>query len=320
MVVLICISLGAADGPAILPANAPAAFSQLVFPPGQTQVVVPIEEAGHSLYIKDVSSNGKPVGYFIIDTGANVTMLDTEFVRSLKLELLHPEDAAAESPTYKIASIKVGGLEMRHHLIIGQRLSAVRTHSGISEMGILGSDFLAKTPFMLDAHGGTITFYDRAAFVPPADVKPIPIQLPDVSRSGADFDKANPDAASPIVDIHINDFATSAVLDTGEPGDLILLPSLTRGHPETVDLTRGRRAINFLMAQAEARNGTVAGLTFLGHRTDHPDAAAILHAQAQSDRAGFPTGCSAIVGESILRGDRRNSWKMRPSWRMIRAA
>src|SRR5580692_6199922 len=60
------------------------------FPDGKASVVVPVERAGHSLVVK-AKIDGQDAGWFVIDTGGQMTTVSSKTARALNL----PDDGQA---------------------------------------------------------------------------------------------------------------------------------------------------------------------------------------------------------------------------------
>ena len=132
--------------------------------------------------------NGYRAGYFMVDSGASLTVIDLEFVDHMKLK-------ATGEPTRNITGIG-SRLKADHYwlspLKIGDRdfgnVSAAAidiekfSHLKMTQMsGILGMDCLRRQPFTINYKQKYMTFHDPDDFQPPAGSKAYRFQY---TRSG----------------------------------------------------------------------------------------------------------------------------------------
>jgi ankyrin repeat protein len=145
-------------------------------PPGEASVVLPLTHAGAWLCTK-VSIDGKDAGWFVIDTGSEFTVVDTDPAMRLGLKRLKSIGSANVATCQEL---KVGPLTSSPGIICTGDLARISSIARFKVGGLLGSDFLASHPFTLDWRAGTLTMYRRDKFTPPAGIEPRALQL----RSG----------------------------------------------------------------------------------------------------------------------------------------
>jgi hypothetical protein len=116
--------------------------------------------------------NGRDAGFFLLDTGSSLTVVDRAVAGRFKLAegpkvQVTGIGGRVDSPLVKLDSLIVGGRNF------GARSAAVIDMSDFNHTigwpvaGILGLDSLQEFIFTMDLQGGALTFEDRAAFVPP---------------------------------------------------------------------------------------------------------------------------------------------------------
>jgi hypothetical protein len=134
-----------------------AVVSELSFPPGRGDVVVPLRAHGTLLMSDDVRINGKSPGAMVIDTGAGWSSIDHSTAKALGIGADEFWKAAPgeEFPDglYRIDSLDVAGMTLRNHLIGVVDMSSLNTPGAAQHrriVGVIGADVFAATPFTLD--------------------------------------------------------------------------------------------------------------------------------------------------------------------------
>jgi ankyrin repeat protein len=147
-------------------------------PAGRTAVVVPFQ-AVENLPLVKVSLDGKDAGYFVLDTGCSFNVIDRAVAARLGLHQtgwLIGASLGANS-LYQAQTLAIGDLVQGPHLFLEQDLQPLAKHLGVPFCGLLGYPLLRQMPFTIDYPARRVTFYDRAAFGPPAGVEPVNLQL-----------------------------------------------------------------------------------------------------------------------------------------------
>ena len=282
--------------------------SELVFPPDQRDVVLPLKFDGALLFTDDVRINGQSVGSFIIDTGAMCSALDRDASKKLGLmnggkRLRDRKDSRLRRPDglFHIDSLDVGGVGVRNHVIAVLDLSSVRARGRPNLAGVIGADVWAMTPFTVDYGAREVVFHARPHFRPPPPDRAAasPLALRDELKAPPPFSLANPRAGAPSVPVRINGETSDAVLDTASGGSIVLLPRFINKHPYFL---RGDRAV----ARAAGAGGSVgmAGYGLVGANIDSIDALGVRFTDIHGGLAIIDDVAreqsSAILGSRIL--------------------
>jgi hypothetical protein len=129
----------------------------------------------HDLPLASTFINGEYVGFFLLDTGSSVTVVDRAVAQRCKLKEGPKVNVTGiggrvDSPTARLDRLTVGGRDfgVRPAVIIDMR--DFNTTIGWPVAGILGLDSLEDDLFTFDLQAGALTFEDRATFKPPAGV------------------------------------------------------------------------------------------------------------------------------------------------------
>ncbi len=156
-----------ADEPSIIP---------ITFGKGEPSLKISLKKEGAYL-LAPVKVNGTDVGYFLIDTGAEGTLIDSNICKKLNLPKVSKGTARGVGGTSamtlkKIDTLSIGDLTLGEHEIAEVNLEELNSllakrGSSYQLIGLLGASLLSQCPFTLDYESSTITFYDRKSFQPP---------------------------------------------------------------------------------------------------------------------------------------------------------
>ncbi len=190
-----------------------------------------------------VMVNGSGPYRFVVDTGANRSVLSTEVATALDLEpsgraMVHGIAGVLPSPTVRVQSLGVGGL-------VSRRLSMpVLDRRFLGADGLLGVDVMANRRAILDFRGQTFTL---AAGDDPRNFAAVP----QIGRSATDaivVQARHRFGQLTIVDAEIGGVKLTAFLDSGAEN--------TVGNPALRDALLGRGALNERFAQVELVSAT----------------------------------------------------------------
>lgn len=107
--------------------------------------------------------NGRP-GLFLLDTGATATVLDLEYADALRLDrrplggLLVRTNVEGRLYRAHVDLFSIGDHEFSGFDVAVVDLSHFRRTTGYSLDGILGTNILERSPFLIDSGAGTVTF------------------------------------------------------------------------------------------------------------------------------------------------------------------
>lgn len=158
-------------------ANARLSRAQIVEPsapvnpggaPSGARVTVPIRMVNRKVLVP-VVLNGAPPKIFILDTGANVTVVSPGLARTLGFEQVPGEARGTarmasgqevEVTARRLASIAVGGARIDNFGVVIYDLAGVTQSvgSGIVVDGLLGIDFVGRFTTTIDVRNQTLIF------------------------------------------------------------------------------------------------------------------------------------------------------------------
>ena len=158
--------------PNLVGAAVAAAAGLIKFAEGQDSIAVPVERGGHFLFAK-VKLNDEDAGWFIVDTGGQLTMIATKTALALNLPVTGQGQLQGLGGTRAVAfrkvdSLSLGDLTMGAHTVIDQDLKVLSAPLGMDLGGVLGADLWSQAPFTVDWEAKSITFHNPARFKPPA--------------------------------------------------------------------------------------------------------------------------------------------------------
>jgi predicted aspartyl protease len=226
--------------------------SQVRFPEHIDKTVIRVKnERGH-LLTDQVTINGQKVGWFLVDTGANFTVLDRAAMDTAELSvdrrLVPMGEMGQPDGAYRIRSISVGNMTLQNHAIIVAKLPSFSQTLSVPLAGVLGGDVWGAAPFMVDYRESTLALYCRSAFHGPVGVHVEDLIMAEKPESGFMFASANPFASQPCVRGTINGIETLFLLDTGATTSVVLSPDFARAHQDWQDMARPVSVPNSLLA------------------------------------------------------------------------
>jgi len=173
-------------------------------PDGVDHVDLPSARAGNWFCVP-VRLNGAEVGWFVVDTGANMTVVDSSVVSKAKLRHVGRISVNLRPGRLMEArELSVGSVRVEGALLYECDLSFIRNETGIPCTGIIGADILGAQPVTLDYRADTVTFHSPAAFAPPSGEAARQLELPWVHQTG-----------NPIISGSIDGVPVPLLVDTG---------------------------------------------------------------------------------------------------------
>lgn len=145
------------------------------FADSQASVTVPVQRGGHLLFA-EVAINGRKAGWFVVDTGGQVTMVGRQTATDLGLPvtgqgMMHAMGGSRPVAFRQVDAMAVGDLAVGSHRVIEQDLKALCDAVGVPLGGVLGATLWTQVPFTVDYDAATVTFHNPALFKPPAGAK-----------------------------------------------------------------------------------------------------------------------------------------------------
>lgn len=278
--------------------------SEVVLPSTSSEFQLPLMESSSLLLTDRVKVNGRSIGWFLLDTGANFSMLDRSAAAAAGIQpgerLMALGNPREPDGAYRISSLAVGDVSMRNHAILVSSLPRAGNAMQVRLAGILGGDLWGALPFTLDYKRSTVTFFDRRDFHPPTAAwtetlcmthKPDPRHL---------FASANPFASQPCVCGTINDVRTPCLLDTGCTRTIVLTADFAQQHQDWLQLNRQLRGPDSFLSGGEYVSANVRHMELLGAiRGDVPDAVAMVGGWTPMAGTNAPA-TSQTIGTAFL--------------------
>ena len=184
---------------------------------------------GLNLLLTDqVRINGKRVGYFLIDTGSNRTVLSPAVAKELGLEPLGGFEIQGESrgQAHRLDALSLGPIVLEGHVVGSIDLAHIQVFAQ-PLAGILGADVLGQVPITIDFRGQSLTFHDPKRFAPPKDAWAGEMVAVNYFREEGKPATESP-AFSPAVRGEINGQQVLLMLDSGKNRGLTISPSLAQ--------------------------------------------------------------------------------------------
>lgn len=224
--------------------------------------------------------DGKDVGWFIFDTGAGITVLDTKTCDELKLERFASIPAmgvggAAKSGLARVKSFVLGPVTITDQLVLDLNISFLSVHMGEKIAGIVGYPVMARCVVSVDMKTPAVSIFNPASF----------------ALSGGAWSPLYVYERHPCVDGEVEGIKGIFRLDTGAGGSTVTFHvPFTEQHTlldgrETVPTTMGG-----VGGMVPARSGRVRTMTLGGH--EHKDM-----------KAEFATQATGVFADPYLAGN-----------------
>ncbi|HUO08408.1 MAG TPA: pepsin/retropepsin-like aspartic protease family protein [Phycisphaerae bacterium] len=279
--------------------------SEVALPGASTELRLPLLESGGLLLTDRITVNGRSVGWFLLDTGANFSMLDRSAVAAAGIKpgqrLMSLGDPREPDGAYRISSLTVGDVSIRNHAILVSSLPRARNVMQLRLAGILGGDVWGALPFALDYKNSTVTFFGRRDFHPPTAARAETLNITHKPDPRHLFASANPFASQPSVHGTINGVRTSCLLDTGCTRTVVLTADFAQQHQDWLQFNRPPCAPDSFLSGGRYVSAIVRHLELLGStREDVRDAVAMVGDWTAMPGTDVPA-TSQTIGAAFLR-------------------
>jgi len=207
--------------------------------------------------------NGKDVGWFILDSGADIVVIDPAIADALKLPKvgmlpLVGVGGVIQEPFRTVSQLKLGPATLSNTQCAELDLSVFRRVFGINVAGIIGFDLFRRSIISVDFDKTAVSLYDPTKFTLP---------------SGAEWIETQFSTGNIALQAKMEGDRTGWYrLDTGAMGTVQFhSPYVKKEH-----LLEGRETVITQEAGAggtsEARAGRIAWFELAGHRFENPEA------------------------------------------------
>ena len=250
-----------------------AALSVLRFPRGREVVVLTLVRHNGILLTDAVTVNGRSAGWFAVDTGAGVSLIDSEVAKAFGLSAERAWAAAGKKPggitLHPVGSLAVGDVTLSNHFVAVGDLGSVSQGASRKIAGVVGGDVWGAVPFTVDYWNNQLILYRPQAFRPPQGVaaRRLTIQRP---RTQGPYLTANPALGQPLVGGSIDGSDASLLVDTGFGGALLVMPEFAKangGGNERGEIVARATGLaggmaGRLLTRADVKRVTALGATF----------------------------------------------------------
>lgn len=256
-------------------------------------VTVPFELTQNHIFFP-LSVNGSAPSSFILDTGAEMTVIDRARAGALKLAMegaVEGRGAGSESVEVALVAhpvVSFSGVELPLRSMASIPLDSLALREGRTIDGIAGYDLISRFTIAVDYQHRTLHFRDPATYTPAAAAHALPVT----------FSDNGPVVAATIALADGRSLNAKLLVDTGSRGGLILY------HPfidaNRIDLTKTIEAPlgAGIGGVADERIGRVAKLKLGGFTLDSP---LTVFALATKGGSATPDLDGSIGGELLRR-------------------
>ena len=149
----------------------------------QPQAATPFQYSQSLIFVKGKINGGRTQYLFLVNTGANTTVIDKRTAGLLKLPVIRETDSVEGTAGSEyvalcsVKSIEIGKTSVKNMEVTRRDLSKFVTLNGQKIDGILGTDFLKNYAVTIDFNAKTIAFANKKAAV--ARQKTMPFKIVD---------------------------------------------------------------------------------------------------------------------------------------------
>ncbi|MGB6045443.1 MAG: aspartyl protease family protein, partial [Pirellulales bacterium] len=233
----------------------------LNLPDGRESVAVPIHRGGNLLFV-EAKINGQDAGFFMLDTGAVLNILDPTTAARLGLEgsgegIAFGVGGAQQGKYLQVKSLRLGDetdyVTLGPHTMTTMDVSHLKQLFGERFSGLLGTPLWEKLPYTLDYEQSHVKFYSRESFSPPKDAVEVPLKIVD---------------GWPTVPAQVNQkFDGTLLLDSGHEGGLDIAATFAAAHRDLFSGKGTPRGVSQgLGGQRADLSTTLDELKLFGHR------------------------------------------------------
>ena len=140
---------------------------------------MPFDYENNHILVRVTLAGGKS-GDFILDTGADYTVLNSSFARSVGISGSGQSSIGDASGTATMSNapqqvLQLPGLTVQDDNVVMMDLDHLQPALGHRIAGVLGNDILSASITRIDYAAGEITFYRPDAYTPPAQATILPL-------------------------------------------------------------------------------------------------------------------------------------------------
>lgn len=159
--------------------NLPPPLPKIHFISGNSALKIPFEQNGSLILLQTQLNDSGPL-WFILDTGAESTVIDLEVAKALHLNAIGRTVGTGSAGTatatiFKGTSLKLQNIEAKNLTVYGLPIDFISAPLGRKISGIIGNEILRQLVFEIDYVAEVINFYEPESYqyAGPGEVLPI---------------------------------------------------------------------------------------------------------------------------------------------------
>lgn len=256
------------------------------------QTEIPFAIANNLIILK-VSLNGSRPEWFIFDTGAESTVIDTEFAKQLSVKQSGTTVGTGSAGTatagvIKGVTLQLGAVRAQDLTVYSLPLTSFTPTLGVRVSGIVGNDVIKHAVADIDYENCTLHLYAPEAFTPPSDAEMVPV----IIEGNLPFIRTE------IVPIKRAGVPAKLELDTGSTGIVLFNGPFVVKHRLVSSLARSMNAkTGGVGGTGQSTVGRIQSLRIAGW--DVPAPIAVLYRGTRGDNAS--ARYDGLLGGAIFR-------------------
>lgn len=259
---------------------------KVVYDPKADPKLLAKKFSGGHLWVRP-KLNGKDVGWFLFDTGASGTVIDSKIAKELGLEVVGQVDSTGiggrtEVELRHLSSLELAGVRVEDIPVTSRDLSGAERSMGTKVAGYLGVDLLSHGVIVYDESAVKIEFHVPSAY-----------KLP----QGGEWQIMPIHNGKPCVRMPYEDHVGLFLIDTGAPGRLIFGPHAVERNKLLEDRKTTRSRAYGTGGSVAARKGEIEHVEFGGERFENIPTTFI----TEHGGAGADVLRDGIVGANLIR-------------------
>lgn len=283
----------------------------LIFPKGHAEVAIPFTVANGVPVTSSVRINGKFLGRFIIDTGAQETFVSRAVANRCRLPAalqLHLTCKRCRVDIRRVRQLQIGSITVVDDAIGTEDFGRVATDRLTKRVvGSIGGDILGRMPFSIDYRDSKVIFYNPKSFRAPQGATEYPIKIAFGSpktKDGILASRLFVRMGVPTVTGRLRGKPVQASLDTGSTLSVMLMPAFIRKNPELINQQRFVMSMQDFMLQGQLFGARNISVGILGNTVNNPRHIYALIGKPWQLRRGRFSDLDIIVGGRFLRSYR----------------
>ncbi|PWT93108.1 MAG: hypothetical protein C5B55_05150 [Blastocatellia bacterium] len=141
---------------------------QVRFQTGDRALGIPFVTSSNLILLQARVNDSSPL-WFILDTGADSTVIDVQLAKLLRLKSYRKmigtgAAGTAEGVIYKSVNLRFSNVEALNRTVVALPLDSLSPHLGVKISGVIGNDIIKETVVEVDYASQIINLYDPKAY------------------------------------------------------------------------------------------------------------------------------------------------------------